>query len=119
MMYNYMMWIVFGFFCKQNGVLALDITFNLCKNWITDFYYYNQQSQNSDGQHSVFLGHWKIHFQKDAFIISRFASEMCSLQSNIRNLNAIGTDQDMPIYRGFATQIPDLKLLLRFLVEQR
>ena len=37
---------------------------------------------------------------------------MCSFQPNIRNLNAIGTDQDMPIYRGFATQITDLKLLL-------
>ena len=37
---------------------------------------------------------------------------MCSFQPNIRNLNAIGTDQDIAIYRGFATQIPDLKLLL-------
>ena len=53
-----------------------------------------------------------IHFQKDAFIFPRFVSEMCSFQPNIRNLNAIGTDQDIAIYRGFATQIPDLKLLL-------
>ena len=37
---------------------------------------------------------------------------MGSFQPNIRNLNAIGTDQDMAIYRGFAAQIPDLKLLL-------
>ena len=38
--------------------------------------------------------------------------KLCSFQPNIRNLNAVGTDQDMAIYRGFATQIPDLKLLL-------
>ena len=37
---------------------------------------------------------------------------MCCFQPKIRNLNAIGTDQDMTIYRGFATQIPDLKLIL-------
>ena len=100
------------FCCKQNGVLSLDTTFNLCKNWITDSCYHNQRLQNRDGQHPVFLGPSLIHFQKDAFIFSRFASEMCSFQPNIRNLNAIGTDQDIAIYRGFATQIPDLKLLL-------
>ena len=27
----------------------------------------------------------------------------------MRNLNAIGTDQDMAIYSGFTAQIPDLK----------
>ena len=37
---------------------------------------------------------------------------MCSFQQNIKNLNAIGIDQAMTIYRGFATQAPDLKLLL-------
>ena len=37
---------------------------------------------------------------------------MCSFQPNIRNLNAIGTDQDMAIYRRFAAQMLDLKLLL-------
>ena len=37
---------------------------------------------------------------------------MCSFQPNIRNLSATGTDQDMLVYRGFASQMPDLKLLL-------
>ena len=37
---------------------------------------------------------------------------MCSFQPDIRNLNAIGTDQDIAIYRDFATEISDLKLLL-------
>ena len=36
---------------------------------------------------------------------------MCSFQPNIGTLNAIGADQDMTIYRGFAAQISDLKLL--------
>ena len=56
------------FCCKQNGVLSLDTTFNLCKNWITNSCYYNQRLQNSDGQHPVFLGPSIIHFQKDALI---------------------------------------------------
>ena len=43
---------------------------------------------------------------------SASTSQMCSFQPNIRNLNAIGTNQDMTIYRGFAAQIPDLKLIL-------
>ena len=102
-MYNYY---------KQNSVLSLDTTFNLCKNWISDSCYYNQRLQNSDGHHVVFLGPSLFHFQKDTVIFSRFASEMFSFQSNIRNLNAIGTDQDMAICRGFASQILDLKLHL-------
>ena len=64
------------FCCKQNGVLSLDTTFNLCKNWITDSCYHNQRLQNRDGQHMVFLGPTLIHFQEDAFIFSRFASEI-------------------------------------------
>ena len=66
---------------------------------------------NCDGQHPMFLGLSLIHFQKNAFIISRFASEMCSFQLNIRNLNAIGTDEEMAIYRGFAVQRPDFMCL--------
>ena len=100
------------FCCKQNGVLSLDATFNLCKNCITDSCSYNQRLQNSDSQHPVFLFSSLIHFQKNAFMFLRFALEMCSFQLNIRNLNVIGTDQAMAIYRSFAAQIPDLKLLL-------
>ena len=100
------------FCCKQNGVLSLDTTFNLCKNCITDSCSYNQRLQNSDSQHPVFLFPALIHFQKNAVIFLRFTLEMCSLQLNIRNLNAIGTNQDMAIYRGFVAQIPDLKFLL-------
>ena len=37
---------------------------------------------------------------------------MCSFQPNIRNLNVIGTDQDMAIYRGFGAKLTYLKLLL-------
>ena len=37
---------------------------------------------------------------------------MCSFQPNIRNINAIGTDQDVAIYRSFAAQIADLRLFL-------
>ena len=37
---------------------------------------------------------------------------MCSFQSKIKNLKNIGTDQEMAIYNGFASQIPDLNLLL-------
>ena len=60
---------------------------------------------------SGLLGPLTNPFQKDTFIFSRFASEMWCFEPNIRNLNAIGTDQDMSIYRGFAGQITDLKLL--------
>ena len=37
---------------------------------------------------------------------------MCSFQPKIKNLKTIGTDQEMAIYNGFASQIPDLNLLL-------
>ena len=37
---------------------------------------------------------------------------MCSFQSKIKNLKKIGTDQEMAIYNGFASQISDLDLLL-------
>ena len=66
------------FCCKQNGILSLDTTFNICTNSITDSCYRNQRLQNIDGQHPVFLDPSLIHFQRDAFIFSRFATEMCS-----------------------------------------
>ena len=37
---------------------------------------------------------------------------MFVFQTNIRNLNATGTNQDMSIYRGFTGQVTNLKLLL-------
>ena len=53
-----------------------------------------------------------IHFEKSAFMFSRFASEMTTLQPKIKDLNVIGADQEMPIYQGFSSQITDLKTAL-------
>ena len=48
-------------FVVSNGVLSLDTTFNICKNWITNSCYHNQRLQNNVYQHPVLLGHSLIH----------------------------------------------------------
>ena len=102
-----------AFLCvDKNGVLSIDTKFNLCSNWVTDTCYENTRLQTQKGKHPFFLGPILIHFERDAFIFNRFASEMCSFQLKIKNLRTIGTDQEMAIYNGFASQVPDLNLLL-------
>ena len=92
--------------------MSIDTTFNLHSNWVTDTCYENTRLQTQNGKHPFFLGPILIRFEKDAFIFDRFAREMCSFQSKIKNLKTISTDQEMAIYNGFASQIPDLNLLL-------
>ena len=92
--------------------MSIDTRFSLCSNWVTDACYEDTRLQTRNGKHPFFLGSILIHFEKDAFIFNRFASEMCSFQPKIKNLKTIGTDQEMAIYNGFASQIPDLNLLL-------
>ena len=104
-----------AFFCvDENGVLSIERAFNLCSNWITDTCYKNTGLETQNGKHPFLLEPILIHFEKDALkkIFNRFASEMCSFQSKIKNLKTIGNDQEMAIYNGFASQIPDLNLLL-------
>ena len=100
------------FCCDENGVLSIDTTYNLCNSWVTDSYYHKTRLESSDGKHPVFLGPAIIHFEKSAFVFSRFASEMNTIQPKIKDLNAIATDQEVAIYQGFSSQITDLKLLL-------
>ena len=98
--------------CDGNGVLSIDTTYNLCNSWVTDSCYHNTRLESNDGKHPICLGPAIIHFEKSAFIFSRFASEMTTLQPQIKDFNVIGTDQEMAIYQGFSSQITDLKLLL-------
>ena len=97
---------------NKNGVWPIDTTFNPFSNRVTDTWYENARFQTQNEKHPFFLGLTLIHFEKDAFIFNRFASKMCSLQSKIKNQKKIGTDQEMAIYNGFASQISDLDLLL-------
>ena len=94
----------------MNEVLCINTTFNLCEYWLTD--YGNLRLETNEGKHPIFIGPSMIHFKRDEFLFSRFISEMCSYQSNIRLLKIIGTDQDRAIYNGFSAQIPELNLLL-------
>ena len=89
-------------FCvDKNGVLSIDTTFNLCSNWATDICYENTPLQTQNGKHPFFLGSILIHFEK-----------MLSSLIGLKNLKTIGTDQEMAIYYGFASQIPHPNLLL-------
>ena len=94
----------------MNEVLCIITTFNLCEYWLTD--YGSLRLETNEGKHPIFIGPSVIHFERDEFLFSRFITEMCSYQSNIRLLKIIGTDQDRAIYNGFSAQIPELNLLL-------
>ena len=60
----------------------------------------------------VFLGPILIHFQKDSPIFRRFLLEMCVHNPKIRDLRTIGTDQEMTVFNGFSSILPNLNLSL-------
>ena len=100
------------FCCDNNGVSSVDTTLNGCDSWVTDTCHYNKSLVNSDGHNPVFLGPTWIHFQKDSLIFRRFLLEMCAHNPKIRDLRTIGTDQEMTIFDGFGSILPNLNLLL-------
>ena len=100
------------FCCDNNGVLSVNTPFNLCVSWVTYTCYYNKSWVNSDGHNPVFLGPTLIHFQKDPSIFRRLLLEMCAHNPKIRDLRTIGTAQEMAIFNGFSSILPNLNLLL-------
>jgi len=100
------------FCCAEKGVLAIDTTFNLCDMWLTDTCYPNFRLLNNEGKHPIFLGPSLLHFQKDQFMFGRFAHELCSHKKGIKALQVIGTDLESAIYKGFSSEIDDLRRLL-------
>ena len=98
--------------CDSDNVLCIDTTFNLCSSWVTVCCYNNDRLRTNEGKHAIFLGPAIIHFEKDVFLFSRFASEMLTHQPAISNLKTIGTDLEKAIFNKFLSQIKDLKLLL-------
>ena len=93
--------------CDSYNVLCIETTLNLCSNRVTDCYF-----RTNEGKHPIFLGPAIIHFEKDMFLFSLFASEMQIHQPAISNLKTIATDLEKVIFNGFLCQIKDLKLLL-------
>ena len=100
------------FCCLDGNVLAIDTTFNLCSNWLTDTCYHNKRLVNSEGKHPVFLGPCFLHFEKSTLFFNRFFKEMCSFNSGIKDLKVLGTDNEKTIFNGFKSDADDLKLLL-------
>ena len=72
--------------CDSDNVLCIDTTFNLCSSWVTDCCYNNDRLRTNEGKHPIFLGPAIVHFEKDVFLFSRFASEMLTYQPAISNL---------------------------------
>ena len=100
------------FCCDNNGVLSVNTFFILCDSWVTDTCYYNKSLLNSFGHYLVFLGPTFIHFEKDSSIFRRFLLEMCTHNTKIKDLRTIGRDQEMAIFNGFSSILPNLNLLL-------
>ena len=78
--------------CDSDNVLCIDTTFNLCSSWATDCCYNNGCLRTTEGKHPKFFGQEIVHFEKDVFLFSRFASKMLAYQPAISNLKTIGTD---------------------------
>ena len=100
--------------CDSDNVLCIDATYNLCSSWVTDSFYNNDHLKTNEGKHPIFLGPTIVHFEKDVFLFSCFASEILTHQSAINSLKTIRTDLEKAISNGFLSQIKDLKLLLCF-----
>ena len=104
--------------CDSDNVLCIDTTLNLCSSWATDCCYNNGYFRTNEGKHPIFLGLATVHFEKDAFPFSRFASEMLTHQPVISNLKVIRADLEKAISNSFLSQIKDLKLLCVFRLQQ-
>ena len=98
--------------CDSDSALCIDTTFNVCSSWATDCCYNNDRLTTSEAKHLIFLGPAIVHFEKGAFLFSRFASEMLTDQPAISSIKTIGADLEKVIFNGFSSQIRDLKLLL-------
>ena len=95
--------------CDSDNVLFIDTTFNLCSSWVTDCCYNNDPLTTNEGKHPIFLGPAIVHFEKDAFLFSRFASEMLTPQPAISNLKTIRTNLKYSMFNVFLSQIKDLQ----------
>ena len=95
-----------------DNVLYIDTTFNVCSSCVTDCCYSNYRLTINEGKHQIFLGPETVHFEIEAFLLSRFASEMLTHRPAISNLKTIGTDLEKAIFNDFLSQIKNLKLLL-------
>ena len=98
--------------CDSYNVLCIETTLNLCSSRVTGCCYNNDRFRTDEGKHLIFLGPAIVHFEKDVFMFSLFASEMLTHQPAISNLKTIGTDLEKVIFNGIFSQIKDLKLLL-------
>ena len=98
--------------CDSDNVLCIDTTFSLCSSWVTDCCYNNDRLRTNGVKHPIFLDPAIVHFEKDVFLFSCFASEMLTYQPAISNLKTIRTDLEKAIFNSFLPQIKDLKLLL-------
>ena len=98
---------------RDNIVLSVDTTFNLCNLWTTDTSYRNRRLINPrTNDHPVFLGPVLLHFSKDANIFNRLALEMLSFNSNIINLKRVRVDMEGAIFNGIKNLIKNLERLL-------
>ena len=98
--------------CDSDNVLCIGATYNLCSSWVTDSFYNNDHLRRNEGKHPIFLGPGIVHFEKDVFLFSRFASKILTHQPAINSLKTIRTDLEKAISNGFLSQIKNLRLLL-------
>ena len=88
--------------CDSDNILCIDTTFNLFSSWVTDCCYNNDHLRTDEGKYPIFLSPTIVHFEKDVFLFSRFASKMLTYQPAIIKLKAIGTGPEKAIIKGFS-----------------
>ena len=58
--------------CDSDNVLCINTTFNLCSSWVSDCCCNNDFLAANESNNPVFLGLAVAHFEKYAFLFSRF-----------------------------------------------
>ena len=79
--------------CDSDNVLFIETTFNPCSSWVADCCYSNDRLTTNEGKLPIFLDPAIVHFEKDVFLFSRFASEMLTHQPATSNLQTIKVSQ--------------------------
>ena len=110
-------------FCTNReafSILNVDPTFNLGQFDVTVTTYRHmllRHARNPSGRPPVMLGPLFIHLKKDFSAYHFFSSSLISLNRDLRNVQAIGTDGEAALVNAMATSFPvaiQLRCFLHF-----
>ena len=88
-------------------ILCIDTTFNVGNFYVTPTTYkHSLLVDRKYGKPPTLLGPTMVHMQKKAETYQYFSSSLVSLNADLSNVVAIGSDRDVALRKGFSSSFP-------------